>query len=314
MKLLVTGASGFVGNRVLRLAAERGLICLAHCSENSVLTDNNIIRKNLGPTADWLAELHGVDVVIHCAARVHQLQDIAGDYITPNVEGTIRLAQQAASAGAKRFVFLSSVKVNGEASAVGEPFVPDVSQIPDDPYAKSKYDAEEALWRIASDSGMEVVVIRSPLVYGPGVKANFLSLMHAVYRGYPLPLASVRHNRRSMVYVDNLADLLLCAAQHPQAAGELFMVSDNHDVSTAALLSDLAAALGVRSRLWRFPPAGLKTVALLTGKQAVADRLLGSLQVDISKTQRLLGWYPYVEYQQGLRLTAEAWLVAENKE
>lgn len=314
MKLLVTGASGFVGNRVIRLAEVRGWYCLAHCSEKGGLTGDRVIHKNLGPMTDWFADLEGIDAVIHCAARVHQLHDVAGDYTTPNVAGTIRLAQQAASAGVKRFVFLSSVKVNGEATQVGKPFVPETHRIPDDPYGKSKYDAEQALWDIAASSGMEVVVIRAPLVYGPGVKANFQSMMHVVARGLPLPLASAQHNRRSMVYVDNLADLLLCAVQHPQAAGEVFMVSDHHDLSTATLLTDLAAALGVSNRLWPFPTAALKMVARLAGKQAIADRLLGSLQVDISKTQQRLGWQPHISHQQGLQLTAEAWLLARKSQ
>ncbi|WP_049854553.1 NAD-dependent epimerase/dehydratase family protein [Dickeya fangzhongdai] len=310
MKILVTGSRGFIGKRLVALAGEQGIACVLHCSERAEVSDSPMIRANLTATTDWTLALQGVDAVVHCAARVHQMQD-GGDalalYRETNVAGTLRLAQQAAEAGVKRFVFLSSIKVNGETTQPGRPFQPDVAVPPADPYGVSKYEAEQALMRLAQETGLEVVIIRPPLVYGPGVKANFRAMMNWTSKGVPLPLAAV-HNQRSLVFVDNLADLILLSLRHPQAPGRVWLASDDHDVSTADLLADMAAALGVKNRCWPLPPWVLKSAAALLGKSAVAERLLGSLQVDIRETRQRLGWQPAVPYHQAIAITARAFL------
>lgn len=311
MKLLVTGGSGFIGRRVVELAHVQGMECLSHRSQKpGVPVREGVVYKDLSADADWREALNGVDTVIHCAARVHQMQDAPRDslslYRETNVAGTLTLARQAAELGVKRFVFLSSIKVNGEASPAHHPFTPQVEQPPQDPYGLSKYEAELGLWQIARETGLEVTVIRPPLVYGPGVKANFQTMMNWIRKGLPLPLAAVK-NSRSLVFVDNLADLILLCAYHPQAAGETFLVSDDHDVSTAELLADMAKALGVASHIWPLPPRCLLWVARALGKAPVAERLLGSLQVDITHTRDRLGWRPVVTYPQALALTASAY-------
>ncbi|RAT17680.1 NAD-dependent dehydratase [Lonsdalea populi] len=313
MKLLVTGSSGFIGRRVVELAQARGMSCLSHRSERlGAPVEEDVVYKNLSADANWREVLNGVDAVIHCAARVHQMQDAQCDslslYRETNVAGTLTLARQAAESGVKRFVFLSSIKVNGEASPPLHPFTPHVAQTPQDPYGLSKYHAELGLWQIARETGLEVTVIRPPLVYGPGVKANFLTMMSWIRKGLPLPLAAVK-NKRSLVFVDNLADLILLCTHHPQAEGETFLVSDDHDVSTAELLADMAKALGVSSRIWPLPPRCLLWAAKALGKAPVAERLLGSLQVDIAHTRDRLGWRPIVDYPQALSLTARAYQV-----
>lgn len=311
MKLLVTGSSGFIGRRVVELAEARGISCLSHRSKKPGADyQEGVVYKNLSADEDWHDALDGVDTVIHCAARVHQMQDAERDslllYRETNVAGTLALARQAADAGVKRFVFLSSIKVNGEVSPPNHPFTPHVAQTPQDPYGLSKYEAELGLWQIARETGLEVTVIRPPLVYGPKVKANFRTMMNWIRKGLPLPLAAV-NNKRSLVFVDNLADLVLLCAHHPQAAGETFLVSDDHDVSTAELLADMAKALGVPSRLWPLPTCCLLWAARALGKAPVAERLLGSLQVDITHTRDRLGWRPVVAYPQALALTASAY-------
>ncbi|OSN00447.1 MULTISPECIES: UDP-glucose 4-epimerase family protein [Lonsdalea] len=311
MKLLVTGSSGFIGHRVVELAHAQGMECLSHRSQKSgALVQEGVIYQDLSADADWREVLSGVETVIHCAARVHQMQDTQRDslslYRETNVAGTLTLARQAAESGVKRFVFLSSIKVNGEASLPHHPFTPHVAQPPQDPYGLSKYEAELGLWQIARETGLEVTVIRPPLVYGPGVKANFRTMMHWIRKGLPLPLAAVK-NKRSLVFVDNLADLILLCAHHPQAAGETFLVSDEYDVSTAELLADMAKALGVASRVWPLPPRCLLWAAKALGKAPAAERLLGSLQVDIAHTRDRLGWRPIVTYPQALSLTASAY-------
>lgn len=311
MKLLVTGSSGFIGRRVVELADVQGMECLSHRSRKpGIPVQGGVVYQDLSADADWREALNGVDTVIHCAARVHQMQDAPRDslslYREANVAGTLTLARQAAESGVKRFVFLSSIKVNGEASPVPHPFTPYVAQFPQDPYGLSKYEAELGLWQIARETDIEVTVIRPPLVYGPGVRANFRTMMNWIRKGLPLPLAAV-NNKRSLVFVDNLVDLILLCAHHPQAAGETFLVSDDHDVSTAELLADMAKALGVPSRLWPLPPRCLLWAARVLGKAPVAERLLGSLQVDISHTRDRLGWRPVVAYSQALALTASAY-------
>ena len=260
-------------------------------------------------TTDWGLALQGVDAVVHCAARVHVMQDDATDplhaYCEVNVNGTLKLASQAAQAGVRRFVFVSSIKVNGEFTEVGKPFTADDVSAPEDPYGISKHEAERLLRQIAAETGMEVVVIRPPLVYGPGVKANFESMMRWMARGVPLPLAGVTENRRSLVALDNLVDLIVTCLHHPAAANQTFLVSDGEDLSTAQLLKRMGAAMGQPARLFYLPPVVLKLGAALLNKPGIYQRLCGSLHLDIAKTRQLLGWTPPVSVDEGLRLAAE---------
>lgn len=264
---------------------------------------------SLSSVTDWTVALRSVDQVVHLAARVHVMNDKSSDPLAEfrqvNVEGTANLARQAAAAGVRRFVYLSSIKVNGEFTQEGRPFTADDAPAPEDPYGVSKHEAEQALRQIAADTGMEVVIIRPPLVYGPGVKANFESMMRWLARGVPLPLAAVTQNRRSLVALDNLVDLIMVCLSHPAAANHTFLVSDGEDLSTAELLKRMGAAMGKPARLFYLPPVLLKLGAQVVKKPGIYQRLCGSLQLDITKTRRLLGWSPPVSVDEGLRRAAE---------
>jgi nucleoside-diphosphate-sugar epimerase len=264
---------------------------------------------SLSSEADWTVALRSVDQVVHLAARVHVMNDKSSDPLAEfrrvNVEGTANLARQAAAAGVRRFVYLSSIKVNGEFTEVGHPFTADDAPAPEDPYGVSKQEAELALRQIAADTGMEVVIVRPPLVYGPGVKANFESMMRWLARGVPLPLAAVTQNQRSLVALDNLVDLIMTCLSHPAAANQTFLVSDGEDLSTAGLIRRMGAALGHPARLFYVPPSMLKLGAQVVNKPGIYQRLCGSLQLDIAKTRRLLGWCPPVSVDEGLRRAAE---------
>jgi nucleoside-diphosphate-sugar epimerase len=258
----------------------------------------------------WASSLQGADCVVHCAARTHAINESGmqgiEDYRSTNVEGTRVLAQAAQDVGVKRFVLLSSVKVLGERSKENTPLQFDSPATPEDAYGLSKWEAEQALQQIAMRSPMQFVVVRSPLVYGPGVKANFLRLMRAVDQGVWLPLASIQ-NRRSLVSVDNLVDLLMLCVSHPGAAGQTLLVSDGHDLSTPDLVREIAGALGRPARLLPCPPAWLQLAGRLTGRAEQVDRLIGSLQVDISQTRRMLGWAPPHSVCQSLKRTTGEW-------
>jgi nucleoside-diphosphate-sugar epimerase len=305
-RLLITGATGFVGKAVCELAVRRGLAVkgalrmpgdVPGCVESFVVGDIN-------DSTDWGVALRDVNAVVHLAARVHVMHDTEADPLTVfravNVEGTLNLGRQAAAAGVKRFVFISSVKVNGEATLPGRPFTADDIPAPLDPYGVSKMEAEQGLRQIAAETGMEVVIIRPPLVYGPGVKANFAALMRAVQRGWPLPLGAV-HNQRSLVALDNLVDFIVTCVAHPQAANQTFLVSDGQDLSTTELVRGMAQAAGVPARLLPVPVWALQAGASLLGKGDAVQRLCGNLQVDISKARSLLGWVPPVSVEEGLR-------------
>lgn len=271
---------------------------------------------DLIPESDWKDALNGVDSVIHLAARVHVMRDEASDplaeFLRVNVEGTLNLARQAAFAGVRRFIFVSSVKVNGESTVLGKPFFADDSPEPQDPYGISKLEAEKGLRKLASSTGMEVVIIRPPLVYGPGVKANFASMMSWLQRGIPLPLGAI-HNKRSFVALDNLVDFIVTCLAHPAAANQTFLVSDGEDLSTTALLQRMGRALGKPARLMPVP-AGLMVVAAnLLGKGDVPQRLFGSLQVDSSKARHLLGWKPVVTVNEELQKTADVFISSRKK-
>lgn len=266
------------------------------------------IVESINSESNWTEAFRDVDVIIHLAARVHVMNDKASDTLAEfrrvNVDGTINLARQAAQAGIKRFVFISSIKVNGEHTLSGMPFTESDTANPQDNYGISKLEAEKGLMSIAHQTGMEVVIIRPPLIYGQGVKANFASIMQAVKHGIPLPLGAI-HNKRSFVYVGNLVNFILQCVDHPMAANQVFLVSDGHDMSTTELLLSCADALGVKARLLRVPQKLIEFSAMLLGKKDVAQRLCSNLQVDITKARTLIDWTPPYSIKEGLRATAE---------
>jgi len=314
-RILVTGANGFVGNALCRrlIADGHSVIASVRSSESEANLPSGItatFTQPLSPETDWSRALSGVNVVVHLAARVHVMHESASDPLSEfrrvNVEGTRRLAQCALSCGIKRFVFVSSIKVNGESTRPGTSFNDRDAPAPQDPYGVSKLEAEKELGSVAR-SGMELVIVRPPLVYGPGVSANALRLFQAVHRRRRLPLASVR-NRRSLIYVGNLVDAITLCCTHPRASGQTYLVSDGDDVSTPELIRRIATAFGQSARLFPFPPALMSFAAALLGKRAAADRLLGSLTVDSSRIARDLTWRPPFTVQKGLAATAEWFL------
>lgn len=321
--IVVTGANGFVGQAVVHELAAQGFDVRAvvrTINSASLPSASNIKYTSLGDIdsrTDWSDALLGVDCVIHCAARTYVMHETAVDalvaYRAVNVQGTRRLVGQAAAAGVRRLVFLSSLKVNGETTdglprPFGSPFVVGLSHgasvhndtIPEDPYGISKWEAEQALWEISAKAGLEVVVVRPPLVYGPGVKGNLARLLKLVRSGVPLPLGAVQ-NKRSLVGLDNLIDLLIRCVDHPAASGQTFLVSDGEDLSTPELIRNMAAAIGRPARLIPVPVSLLRFAGSCLGKRAEIDRLVGSLQIDCSHTRQVLGWAPPVSVQEGIR-------------
>jgi UDP-glucose 4-epimerase len=264
---------------------------------------------NIDPATDWSEALEGVAAVVHLASRAHVMNETSAGSPTrlqsADVAATLNLARQAARAGVKRFVFVSSIKVNGEATEPGHPFTAEDRPDPQNPYARSKFDAERRLFEFSAETGLEVSVIRPPLVYGPGVKANFATMMEWVNRGIPLPFGAV-NNKRSFVFVDNLADLLILTAIHPKAGGQVFLVSDGEDISTTELLQRMARALGRPSWIMPVPAPLLTFAAAALGQRAVTSRLTDSLQVDIGKTRKLLRWTPRSSVDDGLLQTARS--------
>lgn len=307
MKIAVTGANGFLGSAVVARLL-RDLNNVSACvrrNDRSVPDGAQVVRLgDLSIHLGWSDVVAGLDAVIHCAARVHVMQDTALDPLAAfrevNVDGTMNLARQAAAAGVKRFVFLSSVKVNGESTPRLRSLTEDDRPNPQDAYGRSKLEAERGLLQISKETGMQVAIIRPPLVYGPGVKANFSALMGAVRRGLPLPLGSV-NNKRSFVALDNLVDFIATCITHPKAANQIFLVSDGQDLSTTELIRCMATAAGVPARLIPVPVWALQAIGALLGKGDAVQRLCGNLQVDISKAQSLLGWTPPISVEEGLR-------------
>lgn len=304
--ILVTGAAGFVGRILCDALAARGRNPRRAVRTPDPACPDAVAVGDIGSGSGWHAALEGVRDVVHLAARTHVLRETAPDalaeYRRVNVAGTERVARAAAARGVRRLVFASSVKVNGESTGA-RPYTEDDAPRPEDPYGISKWEAEQALARVASETGLEVVVLRPPLVYGPGVRGNFLRLMDLVARGTPLPLAAIE-NRRSLLYAGNLADAIIQVLASPQAAGRTYLVSDGEDVSTPVLVRALARALGVKPRLVPVPLAALRFAATLAGRGAELARLAGSLQVDSSRIRRDLGWAPRFGLAQGLEPTA----------
>ncbi|GIU08562.1 UDP-glucose 4-epimerase family protein [Shewanella morhuae] len=320
MEIVLTGMSGFVGQALLpRLLNKENNIRAAVRSLNKTL-DGQISQfsiDNICKNQNWKNIVTGADIVIHCAARVHVMDDSASnpldEFREVNTYGTLNLAQQAADAGVKRFIFISSIKVNGESTELGFPFKPDDNFIPIDPYGLSKHEAEIGLHKISEETGMEVVIIRPTLVYGPDVKANFASLLNLVSKGLPLPFGCITTNKRSLVSVTNLADLIMTCIEHPKAGNQVFLVSDDNDVSTASLVREMSKGLGKPSRMLPVPLWCYSVAGKLFNKQDVVSRLLGSLQVDISHTKETLGWAPPQTIEQGFKETADSFLKNREK-
>ena len=309
--ILLTGATGFVGGAILnRLYNEKEYPVAAVVRGESQLQVQDVPAVRIdsfdGET-QWKDNLTKFDVIIHSAARVHVMNDAESDpmaaFRVVNVEGTLNLARQAAISGVRRFIFISSIKVNGEGTTEGTAYTGDDIPAPVDPYGISKMEAEQGLRKLSAETGMEVVIIRPVLVYGPGVKANFLSMMRWLDKGIPLPFGAI-YNDRSLVALDNLVDLVVTCINHPAAANQAFLVSDGEDLSTTALLRKMAKALHRPARLIPVPSWILEGGAALLGKRALCQRLCGSLQVDITKTRTLLGWTPPVSVDEALAATA----------
>lgn len=309
--VLVTGGTGFLGQALLHrllLTGRRPLIAAVRRKTTNFPVDIRVeCVGELCSSTYWKACLQEIRVVIHCAARAHVMKDETGDqlaeYRRVNVEGTLTLAKQAAQAGVQRFVYISSIKVNGESTVPNYAFHASDIPAPEDAYGTSKLEAEQGLIALARETGMEVVIIRPPLVYGPGVKGNFDSMVRWVRKGIPLPLGAV-HNQRSLVALENLVDFIeLCAdpERSPRAANNVFLISDREDVSTTELLCKVAKAYRVDTLLIPIPASWIRTVARLLGKGSVAERLLGSLVIDSSKAQELLGWKPVVSMDEQIK-------------
>ena len=312
--VLVTGSTGFVGAALCRHLVQAG------CNVRAAVRDPHkfsapgtqpVVVGNLASNTDWRAAVEGVRAVVHCAARVHVMRETASDPLAEfrrvNVAGTLNLARQAADAGVRRIVFISTIGVNGAETQPGRPFTAEDTPAPHSPYSVSKYEAEQALQELARSRSIEVVVIRPPLVFGPGAPGNFERLMRALHQGIPLPFGAL-DNRRSFVALGNLTSLIYTCIDHPKAANRTFMVSDGEDISTTELLRGVARGLGRPARLIPVPGAAIRWVARMAGKADFAQRLCGSLQVDISATRSLLGWAPPVRLAQALDEAAREFL------
>jgi len=308
--VLCTGASGFIGKTLLDTLILKNYKVRAVLRQNKRLNlspEHIYLIDNIDQKNDWSKALHNVKTVVHLAARVHIMNDIATDPLSVfrkiNVEGTLNLANQAAKFGVQRFIFLSSVKVNGEFTHPLKPFREDDTPNPQDPYAISKYEAEQGLLEIAQKTGMEIVIIRPPLIYGPGVKANFLKMMECLYRGIPLPFGAI-NNQRSLLALDNLVNLIILCIDHVAAANEIFLAADGKDISTSELLLKLAHFLGRPARLISVPQNLLESTLTILRKKRLATKLCCSLQVDISKAKSILNWTPPISLDEGLEKTA----------
>lgn len=308
--ILITGSNGFLASYFLKENPHLEIRLMDR--NNSNHPSYEFFQSSIDSCASYTDALIGIKTVVHCAARVHVMNDASDDplssYREVNAAGTMNLARQAFQAGVKRFIFISSIKVNGESTFIGQAFFSNDSRNPEDVYGQSKSEAEEQLLQYAEETGLEVVIIRPTLVYGPGVKANFASLLKLTSKGLPLPFGCITDNKRSLVSVKNLVDLMVTCIGHPKAINQVFLVSDDHDVSTASIVKNMSQALGKSSRLLPVPLWCYRLVGRLTGKTDVVNRLLGSLQVDIAHTKNTLGWKPPQTLEQGFKETAEAFL------
>lgn len=317
--VLITGSTGFLGRALVASVATPTTRVIAASRRGDLIASANVrgvVVPDINAATDWTHALSDCDTIIHAAARVHVMHERAADPLSlfreVNTAGTLNLARQAMAAGVRRFIFISSVKVNGESTASGQRFQPQDQPHPLDPYGVSKFEAEQGLLALARDSAMDVVIIRPVLVYGPGVKANFLQLMRVLRKGIPLPLGAI-NNRRSLVSLDNLVDFIKVCIEHPAAANQVFLVSDGDDLSTSELARKLLSHLHAPNRLIPVPQPLLYLGASLLGRRAVAQRILGSLCVDISKNRELLQWTPPVSVDDGLRNTVEHFLTTEQR-
>ncbi|MCL1139571.1 UDP-glucose 4-epimerase family protein [Shewanella pneumatophori] len=308
--ILITGSNGFLGSYFLK--GNPHLKVRLMDRNNSNHPNYEFFQASIDSCASYTDALIGIKTVVHCAARVHVMNDASDDplssYREVNTAGTMNLARQAFQAGVKRFIFISSIKVNGESTLIGQPFCSNDTRNPEEFYGQSKSEAEVQLLQYAEETGLEVVIIRPTLVYGPGVKANFASLLKLTSKGLPLPFGCITDNKRSLVSVKNLVDLIVTCIDHPKAANQVFLVSDDHDVSTASMVKNMSQALGKSSRLLPVPLWCYRLVGKLAGKTDVVNRLLGSLEVDITHTKDTLGWVPPQTLEQGFKETAEAFI------
>lgn len=312
MKVLVTGANGFVGQAVLSRLGGMGagqVVGSVRRAPSAAQAGVPLVAVGeLSATTDWSGALAGVKKVVHTAARVHVMRESTADPLAEfrrvNVQATLNLARQAAAAGVRRLVFVSSIKVNGESTQPAFPFKASDAPAPLDAYGVSKMEAEQGLREVAAKTGLEVVIIRPPLVYGPGVKANFAAMVRWLQRGVPLPLGAI-HNQRSLVALDNLVDLIVTCIDHPAAANQTFLVCDGEDVSTTQLLRRMGRAMARPARLIPVAPVLLKMGAALVGRPALAQRLCDSLQIDMGTTRQLLGWRPPISVDEGLRRASQ---------
>lgn len=312
--VLITGCTGFLGRALLNDLRQAGLRSIVAAVRSGSVSCGVGVRAatvgEINESTDWTDAVKGIDLVIHCAGRVPVSADFdrrcLDEFYRVNVAGSLRLARQAASAGARRFVFISSIKVNGERTSLDGVFTESDPPCPEDTYGRSKAEAEAVLRRVGAETGMEVTIIRLPLVYGPGVKGSFHQLMGLASSGIPFPFGSIQ-NRRSFLYLGNLISFVRCALHHPNAANETFLISDGEDLSTAELIRRLSAAMGRRPWLVPVPAAALRIAGRVTGRTAQVERLCGSLRVDISKARRLLGWTPPFTVDQGIAATVQHW-------
>ncbi|ATD23434.1 TPA: SDR family oxidoreductase [Vibrio cholerae] len=317
--ILLTGSTGFVGTNLVKSLTLKSDYIVKSAVRHAVNKDDGLLFEvgDINASTDFELPLKNTTVVVHCAARAHVMDDKEAEPLTlyreVNTAGTVNLAKQAIDSGVKRFIFISSIKVNGEGTLVGCPFKTEDNHAPEDDYGLSKSEAEKQLVALAKDSSMEVVIIRPTIVYGPGVKANFASLMRLVSKGIPLPFGSITQNKRSLVSINNLVDLIVTCIDHPKAANQVFLVSDDHDVSTAEMVRELAIALDKPTWQLPVPIWCYKLFGKLFGKSDIVDRLTGTLQVDISHTKETLGWKPPQTLQEGFKQTAQAFLQANNR-
>ena len=307
-RVLVTGASGFIGQSLIPTLKDRNILVQQVTRQQAQINEEGLyFIPDFNAKDVWQTALLGCDLVIHLAARVHVMQDKGANpleaFLAANLHGTVNLAQAAAKSGIKRFVFVSTIKVNGEFTEK-QPFTENDLPNPQDPYAISKYEAEKALRQIEKETGMQVVILRPPLIYGEGVKANFAALLNLVDKKLPLPMANI-HNKRSLIYVKNFVDAIITCATHPKAAGETYLVSDGEDVSLPQLIKKIAIALDKQNYLFPFPIFIMRFLASLVGKSASVDRLTESLIIDSSKIRQELGWNPPFTMADGLKITAD---------